>query len=158
MTSCATKKTFTIKILETSGKGNNLRGSTKSLSDGSKIISLNPEVQFQTINPVWWLFTEASAYLLNKLSPQNRKKILDAYFGDAGAKYSLTRTHIGSCDFSLKNYTYATIPNDKELSHFSIEEDMDDIVPMIKGCITLSAEGFKIIASPWICPTVDERQ
>ena len=153
MTSCATKKTFTIKILETSGKGNNLvEVQPKSLSDGSKIISLNPEVQFQTITGFGGSFTEASAYLLNKLSPQNRKKILDAYFGDAGAKYSLTRTHIGSCDFSLKNYTYATIPNDKELSHFSIEEDIDDIVPLIKDAIALSTEGFKIIASPWTAP------
>jgi glucosylceramidase len=64
----------------------------------------------------------------------------------------LTRTHISSCDFSLNNYTYAPIADDFELKHFSIIEDMDDLIPMIKDAMAVSEDGFKIIASPWTAP------
>ncbi|MEL6846360.1 MAG: glycosyl hydrolase family 30, partial [Bacteroidota bacterium] len=97
-------------------------------------------------------FTEASAYLLNQLSEPNRRKILEAYFSDAGARYSLTRTHINSCDFSLGNYSYAPVEGDKDLVHFSIDEDRPDLIPMIKEAQEISSEGFKIIASPWTAP------
>jgi glucosylceramidase len=55
---------------------------------------------------------------LNKLSYANRKKIMNAYFGADGANYSLTRTHINSCDFSLKHYAYAMVDGDKNLDYF----------------------------------------
>jgi glucosylceramidase len=90
--------------------------------------------------------------LLNQLSKENRAKVLNAYFGDDGARYSLTRTHMNSCDFSLGNYSYAPIAEDVRLEHFSIEEDRDDIIPMIKEAMALSKDGFKIISSPWTAP------
>jgi glucosylceramidase len=90
--------------------------------------------------------------LLNKLGATNRKKILNAYFSEEGANYSLTRTHIASCDFSLNNYTYAKVENDKLLKNFSIEEDRNDLIPMILDAKAISKEGFKIIASPWTSP------
>jgi glucosylceramidase len=95
------------------------------------IISLNPEEKFQTITGFGGSFTESSASLLNRLSKGNRKKILEAYFGKDGANYSLTRTHINSCDFSLDHYAYAMVDGDKKLESFSIAEDKEDIIPMI---------------------------
>ena len=112
----------------------------------------NPEEKFQTITGFGGSFTEASASLLNRLSKENRKKILDAYFSENGANYSLTRTHIASCDFSLSNYTYAKVENDLTLENFTIEDDKDDLIPMILDAKAISKEGFKIIASPWTAP------
>jgi glucosylceramidase len=86
------------------------------------------------------------------VSAENRNKILEAYFGESGARYSLTRTHMNSSDFSLGNYSYAPVEGDVELNHFSIEEDMDDIIPMIKDALAISKDGFKIISSPWTAP------
>ncbi|MEL6989202.1 MAG: glycoside hydrolase family 30 protein, partial [Bacteroidota bacterium] len=87
----------------------------------------------------------------NKLSKENRKKIIDAYFGPDGSRYSLTRTHMNSCDFSLSQYSYT--PNeDKALQDFSIKEDKDDIIPFIKDAMAASEDGFKIISSPWTAP------
>jgi glucosylceramidase len=144
---------MTIDVYETSEEGNALTliQDFKS-ADKSLTIQVNPEKQFQKITGFGGSFTEASAFLLNKLSPANRKKILDAYFSDEGARYSLTRTHIASCDFSLSNYTYAKVENDLELKHFSIEDDKDDLIPMILDAQKISKEGFKIIASPWTAP------
>ncbi|MDX9776643.1 MAG: glycoside hydrolase family 30 protein [Petrimonas sp.] len=115
-------------------------------------ISIFPDEKFQAITGFGGSFTEASACLLNKISKGNREKILEAYFGESGARYSLTRTHMNSCDFSLGNYSYAPVEGDVELNHFSIEEDMNDIIPMIKNAQVLSKEGFKIISSPWTAP------
>ena len=56
---------------------------------------------------------------------------------------------MNSCDFSLIKYSYSPVEDDIELEHFSIEEDKDDIIPMIKDAMAISKDGFKIIASPW---------
>lgn len=142
-----------VTVYETSESGNALKKVDEfSASENKVVIQINPEEKFQTITGFGGSFTEASAYLLNKLSKENRKKILDAYFSESGANYSLTRTTIASCDFSLKNYTYAKEENDLALEHFTIEDDKDDIIPMILEAKAISKEGFNIIASPWSCP------
>ncbi|NNL32300.1 MAG: glycoside hydrolase family 30 protein [Flavobacteriaceae bacterium] len=144
-----------VEVYETSAGGNKLSKVEPFLKPNENdlvAIKLLPDEEFQTITGFGGSFTESSAYLLNKLSEENRNKVLEAYFGDEGARYSLTRTHISSCDFSLNNYTYAPVEGDLELEHFSIKEDMDDLVPMIKDAMKISNDGFKIISSPWTAP------
>ncbi|MQP24312.1 glycosyl hydrolase family 30 [Flavobacterium sp. LMO8] len=142
-----------VTVYETSESGHALKKINEfSTSENKVVIHLNTEEKFQTITGFGGSFTEASAHLLNKLSKENRKKILEAYFSENGANYSLTRTTIASCDFSLKNYTYAKVENDLALEHFTIEDDKDDIIPMILEAKAISKEGFNIIASPWSCP------
>jgi len=141
------------KVYETSASGNQLTELTTFKQEGKTVeIKLFPSQRFQTITGFGGSFTEASAYLLNQLSEENRDKILEAYFGESGARYSLTRTHMNSCDFSLGQYSYAPVEGDTELENFSIEEDKDDIIPMIKGAMAKSKDGFKIISSPWTAP------
>ncbi len=153
MNSCKVTKELKTEVYETSAKGNSLKKITEfSESKARVVITLNPEEKFQTITGFGGSFTEASASLLNRLSVTNRKKILDAYFSEDGANYSLTRTHIASCDFSLSNYTYAKVENDKLLENFTIEDDKSDLIPMILDAKAISKEGFKIIASPWTSP------
>ena len=153
MMGCQEQTSFKVEIYETSASGNQLTKIEKTPNlDNSIKIKINPEQKFQKILGFGGSFTESSAYLLNKLSKQNREKILNAYFDKDGANYSFTRTTIASCDFSLKNYTYAAVENDKELKHFSIKEDVEDVIPMIKDAQKISKDGFKIIASPWTAP------
>ena len=139
-----------ITVYETSKSGHQLTVvnpfvNTKDAT--SIIVDLNREKQ--TITGFGGAFTEASASLLNQLGEENRTKILNAYFAKDGANYSLTRTHMNSCDFSLKNYSYTPVEGDTNLDHFSIEEDKDDLIPMIKEAMKISEDGFKLFASPW---------
>ena len=147
------QKGLIVDVYETSANGNKLEKLTEFPS-GSDVVSVQlfPDQQYQTITGFGGSFTEASAHLLNRLSEKNRKLILDAYFGQEGARYSLTRTHINSCDFSLTNYSYAPVAGDRELEHFSVDEDRDDIILMIRDAMAISEDGFKIIASPWTAP------
>lgn len=150
--SCAQSEGIQMEVFETSAKGNKLTKITSFPDADTTInVNLNPNETFQKITGIGGSFTESTAYLLNELSPENRLDILEAYFGDSGAKYSLTRAHINSSDFSLGNYSYHPEP-DKELKSFSIEEDMDDVIPTIKDAMEISSEGFKIISSPWTAP------
>ena len=154
MTSCKqNKESWKMTVYETSAAGDKMTVKTDFKVENEHItIAVNPEKQFQTITGIGGSFTESSAYLLNKMGKDNRKKIMEAYFGDEGARYSLTRTHMNSCDFSVSNYSYAPTPDDMELKDFSIKEDKDDIIPMIMEAMEISSDGFKIISSPWTAP------
>jgi len=151
--SCNQKSILEVEVYETSAAGNQLNRITEFPS-GNEVINIKilPENKFQTISGFGGSFTEASAYLLNELGEENRKRVLEAYFGEEGARYSFTRTHMNSCDFSLSNYSYAPVEGDIELKNFSIEEDQDDIIPMIKDAMAISKDGFKILSSPWTAP------
>ena len=154
MLSCSEKQEqLSVEVYETSASGNKLKKITEfSSGNEAAIIKLLPGEKFQTITGFGGSFTESSAYLLNQLSKENREKVLKAYFGEEGARYSLTRTHMNSCDFSLSNYSYAPVEGDKELKNFSIDEDRDDLIPMIKEAMAISKDGFKILSSPWTAP------
>jgi glucosylceramidase len=142
-----------VEVYETSASGNQLTKITEFPSvESVDTIQLLPDEKYQKITGIGGSFTESSASLLQRLSTENRTKIIEAYFGETGARYSLTRTHIASCDFSLTNYTYAPDDGDVKLTNFSINEDRDDLIPMIKDAMVSSKDGFKIIASPWTAP------
>ncbi|SHG65877.1 glycoside hydrolase family 30 protein [Winogradskyella jejuensis] len=151
--SCNSKKNqLQVSVYETSESGNKLteiKDFVKNSNDSISKVILNPNEKFQKITGFGGAFTESSAYLLNKLSKKNRDEIIKAYFSREGANYSLTRTHMNSCDFSLSNYSYTPVADDVNLEHFTIEEDMLDLIPMIKDAISTSEDGFKIFASPW---------
>ena len=143
-------KQLEVTVVETAANGNKLtQVSGFPAVESSATIKLDPTKEFQTITGFGGAFTESSAYLLNKLSKKNRDTILQAYFSKEGANYSLTRTHMNSCDFSLSHYSYSPVVDDLTLDHFTIEEDQDDLIPMIKDALNVSEDGFKILASPW---------
>ncbi len=151
MISCNQKENkLSVEVYETSEAGNKLTQITDFVPvENAATITLNPKKTFQTITGFGGAFTESSAYLLNKLSQKNRDTIIQAYFSEEGANYSLTRTHMNSCDFSLSQYSYSPVADDVKLEHFTIKDDMDDLIPMIKDAMNASKDGFKIFASPW---------
>lgn len=151
---CKEESTLQVEVYETSASGNKLTAVTtpSKVEEPLEHIVLQPEKELQTITGFGGAFTESSAYLLNRLSKKNRDEILKAYFSKEGANYSLTRTHMNSCDFSLTNYSYAPVDGDMQLEHFTIDEDREDLIPMIKDAMAISEEGFKLFASPWTAP------
>jgi glucosylceramidase len=139
-----------VDVYETSASGNKLtKVSGFTPEKNSSIIRLDPDQKFQKITGFGGSFTEASASLLNRLSKDKRDTVIQAYFSEKGANYSLTRTHMNSCDFSLSQYSYSPVEDDIHLEHFTIKEDQEDLIPMIKDALKVSKDGFKIIASPW---------
>jgi glucosylceramidase len=98
-----------IAVFETSRRGGRFHAVPQDLiAQWNQPDSLEVKVQVQTdqrrqrITGFGGSFTDASAFLVHQMSPAQRQRILEAYFHEDGAHYSLTRTHMNSCDFSRR--------------------------------------------------------
>ena len=143
-----------IKLIETA-KNTDDRLSIKEFiprDKGDIKIEIDREKTYQEFIGIGGAFTEASSVTLDKISENQRKEVIEAYFHpEKGIGYSFCRTHINSCDFSLGNYAYTETPNDVELKDFSIERDKKSLIPLIKDALILSPN-MKLFSSPWSPP------
>ena len=118
-----------------------------------RAVTIDDTTRFQTIEGFGGAFTEAAASTLYKMPPPVQAEILNAYFNPTtGHGYSVCRTHINSCDFSLGNYAYCEVDGDMELSNFSLERDLQSLIPMILDAQAVEGASFKLFASPWSPP------
>ncbi|MCU4155545.1 glycoside hydrolase family 30 protein [Carboxylicivirga sp. A043] len=114
-------------------------------------VFVNPDKQFQTFIGIGGAITDASAEVFYKLSEENQKQLMDAYYGADGIDYTLLRTTIHSCDFASKSYTYIE-EGDKELKTFSIEHDQKERIPMIKRAMAQASQPLLFYVTPWSPP------
>ncbi len=143
------------EIYQTSRQGDRLtrlEAPESNSGDVDRALDVDESKTFQTLLGIGGSFTESGASVLSELTAERRAEVLAAYFAPSGAHYSLTRTHIASCDFSVRSYTYAPVPGDEGLEHFSIEPDRTFLLPMIKQAQAVEGARFEIIASPWTAP------
>lgn len=116
-------------------------------------VFIDTALQFQEFLGFGGAFTEAASTTLDKMPAPKRQEIMEAYFSPIkGHGYSLCRTHINSCDFSLGNYAYTEVAGDVELKHFSLDRDRLSLIPMIREAINLAGGNLKLFASPWSPP------
>ena len=168
--------TMTTEILVTSEAGDKIATMENvSFQEGDPsgtTVSVDPGIVKQTIVGIGSSFTESSAFVLAHLDPATRSAVMDKIFGEQGANFSLTRTTIGSTDFSVEGkYSYADDPDDSSLEQFSITVDQDgfaksrypgirdesfDLLPMIKQAMSIKNQQvdseLRIIASAWTAP------
>ena len=109
------------------------------------IINIYPDLEKQKIIGFGGAITESSAFCYSLLPKEKQEKFLKEYFDN---NYSICRLCIGSSDFSLKSYSYAT---KKDLSDFSIAHDLKYVIPLIKDAQKLNPN-IKFLASPWSPP------
>ncbi len=140
---------------------------------GGVVVEVDPAVVKQELLGIGTSFTEASAFVLAHLEDASRDEVMRNIFSDQGANFTLTRTHIGACDFCVEGrYSYADrIAGDTGLQAFSIQPDLDgfnpeqypgikdpdfDLLPMIRQAQAIKAaqsdSRMRIIASPWTAP------
>jgi len=116
-------------------------------------ITVDARQRYQSIEGFGGAFTEASAATFFKMNSEAQSAILKAYFDpEEGLGYTLCRTHINSCDFSLGNYAYDEVEGDAQLAHFSIERDRRSLIPFIRAAMQVAGGPIKLLASPWSPP------
>lgn len=116
-------------------------------------VCIDSTITYQEIEGFGGAFTESAAVTLQKIPETKQQDIFRAYFDpEQGLGYTLCRTHINSCDFSLGNYAYCEKENDFKLKSFSIDRDRQALLPMIHRAQKISRNGFKLVASPWSPP------
>lgn len=137
------------------------------------IITIEPDSLKQTMDGIGSSFTESSAFVLAHIDPVDRKEVMQKIFSEDGANFSLTRTHIGACDFSVYGkYSYLDKPGDVKLESFSlapdktgfsksefpgIKDEKYDLLPMIMEAIEIKTQQkdneLRIVASAWTAPS-----
>jgi glucosylceramidase len=137
------------------------------------ILTVIPAHRKQTIDGIGSSFTESSAFVLAHLDLFTRRQVMRSIYSQDGANFSLTRTHIGACDFTVNGrYSYDDNPGDTDLSHFSIKPDKTgfdpitypgirdasyDLIPMIREALAIKREQadstLHIVASAWTAPS-----
>ncbi len=168
--------TATSEILLTSARGDELASLENVAFEPGRatgtVITVHPDSLRQTLHGIGTSFTESSAYVLAHLPPERRREVMERIWGEDGADFSLARTHIASCDFTVEGkYSYAEEPDDADLSAFSIAPDTAgfdpdrypgiadpdyDLLPMIREALAVKGAqadpALKIIASAWTAP------
>ena len=150
--------TNTVKVILTAKDTNDRLTEKKALvfsnvTDPGVTIAIDETKTYQTITGFGGSFTEAAAYTLSRMSPDKRTEAIKAYFDPKdGIGYTLCRTHINSCDFSLSNYAYTEVDGDTQLKHFDISRDKRWLIPMIKDAMKVPGANFKLFSSPWSPP------
>ena len=115
-------------------------------------IFVDPGKTFQTFLGVGGAITDASAEVFAKLPVASQNELLKSYYDPKdGIGYSLSRTHIHSCDFSSESYTYIA-ENDEALKTFSIEHDRKFRIPLYKQAIAAAGGKLTTFVSPWSPP------
>jgi len=116
-------------------------------------IHIRDAVAYQTIAGFGGAFTESATTTLDKLPKKAQEEILHAYFHPSqGHGYTLCRSHINSCDFSLGNYAYTETPDDTKFKHFTIDRDKKSLIPAIKRAAKIAGRPLDLFASPWSPP------
>ncbi|MFK7813047.1 MAG: glycoside hydrolase family 30 beta sandwich domain-containing protein [Maribacter sp.] len=166
ITNSASKKNEVVSFVKkklkvyTTAEGKDLRltetqesifGDKDQPTEGEVSVFVNPQKSFQKFLGIGGAITDASAEVFAKLSSNKQEELLNAYFGENGINYNIIRTSIHSCDFSSKSHTYID-EGDAELNSFSIENDMEFRIPMIKRATALIGNDLIFYASPWSPP------
>ncbi|PKP54032.1 MAG: glucan endo-1,6-beta-glucosidase [Bacteroidetes bacterium HGW-Bacteroidetes-1] len=120
------------------------------------VITVDTTISFQTVDGYGAALTGSSAYLLNrKLDAQERDVILNKLFNqETGIGISFLRLTMGASDFSLSDFTYndlQTGQTDFALDNFSLDQDLLDVVPVLKEIVNISPDIF-LMGSPWSPP------
>lgn len=120
------------------------------------IITVDTSVTYQKIRGFGAAMTGSSAYNLNKkMSAATKETALKMLFDTVtGIGISYVRLTMGASDFSLSDFTYDDMPqgqSDEDLSEFTLAQDIDDVVPVMKEVMAINPN-LGIIGSPWSAP------
>ena len=117
-------------------------------AEGSVLIDRTKTLQ--AVEGFGTCFNELGWTSLSLLSEEDRGSILQDLFSADGLGLTMGRMPLGANDFSIDYYSYADVPGDLALEHFSINHDRATLIPFIKAAQAVNPE-LKIWASPW-CP------
>ncbi len=106
---------------------------------------------FQVIDGFGCCFNETGWIALNEVAEQERRRALNALFGDDGCAFNLARIPIGASDFATSAYSLDDTPGDLELKDFSIARDEKNLIPFIKAAMTIRPT-LRCWGSPWSPP------
>ncbi|WP_144283750.1 glycoside hydrolase family 30 protein [Chryseobacterium echinoideorum] len=126
-----------------------------NFSNNIQNIEIDDTQKFQSIDGFGFTLTGGSVEVINRLSSEKRKTLLQELFGNEENSISVSylRLSIGASDLDSEVFSYNDLPKgetDVSLSKFSLERDKD-LIAMLKEILAINPK-IKIIAAPWSPP------
>lgn len=148
----------TVQNWQTSQAGDRLTQKTAlsfAVDSSAPDILVDPTRQYQAIDGFGGAFNESGWIVLNRsnVTAAQRDGVLEQLFDPTtGAGFSLTRTAMGSNDFSPTHYSYSDLASGTDFAQtgFSVAHDEATLIPYIQAA--QSHGSFRIMASPWTAP------
>lgn len=109
--------------------------------------------RYQSILGLGASLDHATCYNISQLPPGEQERAVEWIVSPyTGIGMNLMRICIGTPDVTASPwYTYADIPDDMQLEHFSIEKDREYVLPVLKMALEINPD-LLFFASPWSPP------
>lgn len=124
-------------------------------SGAAGALVVDPAQRFQEMVGFGGALTESSAWVLAQLSPEARLEVIRRYYDPKdGIGYTLARTHLNSCDFSLNLWSLAETPGDYDLHSFTLAPMRKWLMPLLQDARRVAGgdANFRLLVSPWSPP------
>jgi len=134
-------------------KSQNVGLNFTATTNSNVTISVDATQKYQTIDGFGFALTGGSATLINGLASQTKDNLLKELFltDSTCIGVSYLRLSIGASDLSATTFTYDDTPGDSTLSHFTMDMEKVNLIPVLQKILALNP-GIKIIATPWSAP------
>lgn len=116
------------------------------------LVNLYPQVGYQTIDGFGGAFTDAAGYVFSLVSPRQQEEFLKGYFTKEGLNYTLGRTSVDSCDFSLECYASGDTPGDVSLERFDVGRAQKYALPLLLRAQETAGRSIPLMFTPWSPP------
>lgn len=119
-------------------------------------IKVSSAETYQTVEGFGFTLTGGSAEVINSLNTSKKQELLQKLFGNGENSIGISylRISVGASDLNASTYSYNDLPagaTDEDLSEFSLEPDMDDVIPLLKEILKMNPD-IGIMATPWSAP------
>lgn len=113
-----------------------------------ELVNLYPQVSFQAIDGFGGAFTDAAGYVFTLMTGEQQEQLLKDYFSKDGLGYTMGRTSIDSCDFSLCCYDSGK-PDTEELD---VSRAQQYVLPLIRRAQETAGKPITMMFTPWSPP------
>lgn len=115
----------------------------------NEVLNIYPQFRYQTIEGFGGALTDSAAYVYSLMDEQQKKELIEMYFGEGKMGYQLLRIPIDSCDFSLEQYEASS---KEEQGDFSLARAKQYIMPMFEDIKAVAGDNLRVMLTPWSPP------
>ncbi len=119
----------------------------------NKLVGIYPEIRYQTWEGFGGAVTDSAGYVFSLLNEEQKREMINQYFGKDQMKYQFVRIPIDSCDFSLEHYEADGNEEDADFSDFSFARVEKYILPLLDAAEACYGSKLDIMLTPWSPPS-----
>src|SRR5262249_54547196 len=127
-------------------------GPLREVTAGGAAVTVDDTATAQTWEGFGGAFNERGWSTLSLLSQADRETAIRLLYGADGARFTFGRIPIGASDYAMDRYTLDETAGDTSLASFSIDRDMQALIPYVKAAQAVKPS-IRLWASPSTPPT-----